>query len=461
MKIKVIFCIALINTVIFTHAQNKFVCNYNTSIENTGCEPTKLAIDLDKEAKQAVDNILKPLGLPAHFILVECPDMENAIAITGSDGKRYILYDKKFMQAIANNSTEWAKISILAHEIGHHLSGHTLGEFDGLPNQRQQEIEADEFSGFILQKLGATLTQAQQAISLVSNNDDDTYKSHPTLRKRLLAIEKGYKNAKENLSNVIVATAKNTNSTEDFIYTGLAAAVEKDYAVAIMCYTKAIAIDPNSRRAYFGRANVKDEMGNHESAIEDYTKAIAIDPNDANSYHNRAYVKAALGDKDSAIEDYTRAIAIDPNKAISYYSRGAAKAALGNNESAIEDYTRAIAIDPNNAGIYYNRGGSRAAIGNYKGAIEDYTRAISIDPNDARAFCNRGNNKSAIGNHESAIEDYTRAIAIDPNSGLAYQNRGIAKYEIGNEAGALRDFKKACELNIEDGCNNYKIIKEN
>ena len=59
-------------------------------------------------------------------------------------------------------------LSILAHEIGHHVNGHTLGEKETtLSESRQMELEADEYSGLYMFKLGASLSQAQEAIRLI------------------------------------------------------------------------------------------------------------------------------------------------------------------------------------------------------------------------------------------------------------------------------------------------------
>ena len=41
--------------------------------------------------------------------------------------RRYLLYNPKFLAAVNRaGHTDWAGISILAHEMGHHLNGHTL-----------------------------------------------------------------------------------------------------------------------------------------------------------------------------------------------------------------------------------------------------------------------------------------------------------------------------------------------
>ena len=150
---------------------------------------------IDKEAEQSLDRILSVIGASKVFVLQPCDNINNAVAISDG-GIRYILYDKDFMNSI-NSENNWSNLFILAHEVGHHLNGHTLSfmslsteelEPESLANKRQQELEADEFSGFILAKLGGTLKQTLASMEFLSTNEDDTYSAHPNKSKRIAAI---------------------------------------------------------------------------------------------------------------------------------------------------------------------------------------------------------------------------------------------------------------------------------
>ena len=104
--------------------------------------------------------------------------------------ERYILYSLQFMERIKDKThTDWSSISILAHEIGHHLSGHTL---DGLGSRPKKELEADRFSGSILQKMGATLDQAT-----VNTFSEEGSRTHPGMSARVAAVTNGWKAAKK------------------------------------------------------------------------------------------------------------------------------------------------------------------------------------------------------------------------------------------------------------------------
>jgi hypothetical protein len=84
---------------------------------------------------------------------------------------------------------------VLAHEIGHHLNGHTVTSSGSQPSL---ELEADEFSGFVLRKMGASLTEAQAAMkTLASVNSSRT---HPGQYDRLASIEKGWNHADDQLA---------------------------------------------------------------------------------------------------------------------------------------------------------------------------------------------------------------------------------------------------------------------
>ncbi|SFH03154.1 M48 family metalloprotease [Pontibacter chinhatensis] len=151
------------------------------------------AVAVQSDTRDIVQEIINVVGLKPRFEL-RAADIDNAAAVI-YNGKRYILYSERFLDAINNAvHTDWAGVSILAHEIGHHLNGHTLSRSGSNP---ADELEADEFSGFVLRKMGASLAEAQAAINLLS--EEETSRSHPGRSYRLAAISKGWRSADEQL----------------------------------------------------------------------------------------------------------------------------------------------------------------------------------------------------------------------------------------------------------------------
>jgi tetratricopeptide (TPR) repeat protein len=407
----------------------------------------------DKDADIALEKILSVIGASKRFILQPCSDINNAVA-TSYKGLRYILYDKSFMRTIANNSTSWSQLFILSHEVGHHINGHSIDillaaadivEPKTLAAKRKQELESDEFAGFILGKLGATLEQTSEAINLLASNKDDTYSTHPTKTKRLNAIKIGFNKAlgKE---KVVYEEKTNLNTAEEYFYRALKKR-DKDYYGAISDYTKAIELNPNFAKAYYNRGLSKSYLKDYSRAISDYNKAIELNPNYVDSYNNRGISKANLKDYYGAMSDYAKAIELNPNYAIIYYNRGLLKDDLKDYSGAISDYTKAIELKPNYASAYYNRGVLKVDLKDYYGAISDFTKAIELNPNFARGYYSRGLLKSNLKDYYGAISDFTKAIELNPNDVDAYNNRGISKANLKDYSGAISDFTKAIELN--------------
>lgn len=146
-----------------------------------------------EDARQIVASIMGRLGLPMNLDVRAAPDIANAQALVETvQGRqvRVILYNPQWMEGLkATLGTDWSDISIMAHEIGHHLSGH----MDPAYANHQAELEADKFSGFILNRLGATLEQAQLAMAMVS--DEEGSETHPGRALRVREIAGGWKEA--------------------------------------------------------------------------------------------------------------------------------------------------------------------------------------------------------------------------------------------------------------------------
>ena len=162
----------------------------------------------DAEAERALTRIMNASGLAKNFALIPCDNISNAVAVSYR-GERYIIYDKKFMSLISSRTNDWSNLTILAHEVGHHLNGHSIDlsmakivEPKSLAEKRRQELEADEFAGFIMAKLGAPLSSVLSSISLITTDDDDTFSTHPKRSRRLERLRVGYNKEKEDKSLV-------------------------------------------------------------------------------------------------------------------------------------------------------------------------------------------------------------------------------------------------------------------
>ena len=181
-----------------------FLVTFNSYSQNDGLEicfqyqKSLKGFTTDKEAEDALNKILNVIGASRNFLLISCDEISNALAITYK-GERYILYDKSFLSKLEVLSNDWSSLFVLAHEVGHHINGHTRDflisdkiDSQTFEERREEELEADEFAGFVLANLGASINDINEVFDIISTKGDDTYSTHPNKDKRIAASKKGY-----------------------------------------------------------------------------------------------------------------------------------------------------------------------------------------------------------------------------------------------------------------------------
>ena len=117
------------------------------------------------------------------------------------------------MKTVSSNLDNWSNLFVLAHEVGHHVNGHTKDaqlyvdgkiSSDSKYKNRQQELEADEWAGFIISRLGANESSwknVRKLISAISSSGDDSNSTHPNRNKRLVAAQTGYNKGRRFIQN--------------------------------------------------------------------------------------------------------------------------------------------------------------------------------------------------------------------------------------------------------------------
>lgn len=151
-------------------------------------EPTPAAV----QDLQAIMDALR-VPFPIAFAAGNVP---NAAATILSDeyGRpaRVVLYNRAFMNQLAGTNP-WAPISVLAHEVGHHIGGHPIRQ--GYEHSWSHELDADRVSGCALALLGASTEDAMAAQNVYFDATGSS--SHPRTRLRLRAIVEGWQACKQ------------------------------------------------------------------------------------------------------------------------------------------------------------------------------------------------------------------------------------------------------------------------
>lgn len=467
-----------------------YVCSY---IEDDLDESKKLcdffqgkSFTENKNAETALNKILSSIGASKTFILQECSGVNNASA-TSYKGIRYIFYNNSFMNNIVNRTNSWSNLSILAHEVGHHINGHTMDMVlyandvvtaVSKEKGREQELEADYFSGFVMAKLGASSSQATQVMAMISSDADDTNSSHPAKSKRLDAIIKGF-NAGYIKPTVVVnsPTKKKTTITkipkvkvlnyEDYFYRAVDKHQSNDKNGALIDYTQSIKLNPKFAPAYHNRGIIKDDLKNYNGAIKDFNMAISLLPDYPLYHYNRAVSKNNIEDYKGVIIDLDIVIKHDPTNTLAFKFRGQSKYNLKMFKQAIIDFDQVIKVNKTFSEVYNLRGSSKGFLKMYNDAIKDFDNAISLNPSIAIYYRNRAVSNFNKGDLKSAISDYSKLIEFNPNSGENYFIRGNINHVIKNSNGACEDWIIAKKLGVIEAdtklkkhCTLYNMQKE-
>jgi hypothetical protein len=148
------------------------------------------------EARDILKNMLDTIKWKENFSIREQNGINNAYA-TILQNKRWIIYDNDFLENLDTYAaTKWASISVLAHEVGHHYYNHVVsGKGSTIPT----EIEADAFSGYMMNKLGGTLAQSIAAMKTIAT--DRASSTHPAKADRIASITKGWNMAQNETKN--------------------------------------------------------------------------------------------------------------------------------------------------------------------------------------------------------------------------------------------------------------------
>ena len=133
-----------------------------------------------------VNEIMQISGLMPNFQVVETEKVDNAAAVI-IDGERYLAFNSDWLNRYKSDpDTHWQLYGVMAHEVGHHLQGHTITDSGSRP---PTELEADEYAGFTLAALGANLREAQSLWATLSESGSVT---HPPRHQRMAAVERGW-----------------------------------------------------------------------------------------------------------------------------------------------------------------------------------------------------------------------------------------------------------------------------
>lgn len=159
---------------------------------------------------------------------------------------------------------------------------------------------------------------------------------------------------KEELNNAISSfqTCIEVNPTyyDAHMQLGLLYSAQKE-DVALQYFKNAIAIEQDSREAYYAIAYHHQSKGDYYKAILEYKDMVLRNPKDHEAFYNIGFCYVEMDSLDKAYNNFTIATNLHPQYVGAYYMKGYVSELAGNNKDALLQYQTALKMMPNDARI--------------------------------------------------------------------------------------------------------------
>ncbi|MFZ2470447.1 MAG: tetratricopeptide repeat protein [Methanothrix sp.] len=164
---------------------------------------------------------------------------------------------------------------------------------------------------------------------------------------------------------------------------------------ALLCYDKAIELDPSFDSPFISKGICLESMGRYDEALKAYDEAIKINPLSSGVWNAKGELLQDQGKYDEAIKAYNISIELDPDYAFTWIGKGSILGRNGMYQEAIKCFDEAIKCydadhmkkpnhmsDPKDAKIaWYNKGIALKALGNDSEANTAFDKAKGLGYN--------------------------------------------------------------------------------
>lgn len=215
---------------------------------------------------------------------------------------------------------------------------------------------------------------------------------------------------------------------------------------SIVCYKKAIELNPNNFIAYNNFASFYiHEKFNIEFAIEYLKKALQLNNNFGYANYNLGLIYSQFfNDNKSALKEYKIALTLLPDSVDILRSIGSVYTEI-NTDSAKYYLFKALEINQTDFAIYIDLGKLYNKLGNNDKSKEYYFKSLSLNPINHVAYNNLGN---LFNDPNIKISYFNKSIKEDINYFLPYYNIGTVYFDdYKNYKQAKYYFQKSIALN--------------
>ncbi|QIN84279.1 tetratricopeptide repeat protein [Rubrobacter tropicus] len=193
---------------------------------------------------------------------------------------------------------------------------------------------------------------------------------------------------------------------------GAYAQAVRDYAAALACADRAIALKPDYAPAWGNRSAALGNMGRDAEALEAIEEAGRLSSGHPTASYNRAVALNKLGRHTDALAVFDEMVGIWPDNPDVVFGRAEALAGLGRKSEAAAEAVRAGELRPIDPDLALREGLTLLGYGNHEGALRAVDRALSINSENHIAFFVKATALMAADRKDEAVAWHLQAWSM-------------------------------------------------
>jgi len=195
----------------------------------------------------------------------------------------------------------------------------------------------------------------------------------------------GLKDGTSALKEFAAADSLKLNTSDLYLYQGIAYYVTGDNNKAFKSFDKAEKLNNQDYFIPFNRALIFIDLEQLDNAMINLNRSIDLKSDFAEAYLNRAIVSYEDEKFKNCLIDCNKTIELKPTIADAYYYRAMANGGIGKDKDAIIDFDKAVEINPNHDNALNHRASAKYLSGNKKGACKDWEIAKNLGNDEAES----------------------------------------------------------------------------
>ncbi|CAG9819039.1 unnamed protein product [Phaedon cochleariae] len=226
---------------------------------------------------------------------------------------------------------------------------------------------------------------------------------------------------------------------------GNAAYKKKDFANAIVHYSKAIEHDPTDITFYNNLAAVYFEQKEYEACIKECEKGIEIGRENRADFKLIAKSFMRIGNAYRKLRDFKNA-KMFYEKSMSEHRTPEIKTLLSEVEKLLREEEQKSYINPELAEKEKELGNEYFKKGDYATAVKHYSEAIRRNPEDAKIYSNRAACYTKLAAFDLGLKDCDKCTELDPKFIKGWIRKGHILQGMQQSSKAITAFQKALEV---------------